>query len=146
MSYVAPHLNNLYFLTLCQRYGVYRVIRWLFMLKLGLGVAMLLAGADHVYLLCIFIARYTRPRPLTRQHLVFTSCVSNRVRQELKCQLSIFSAESNCDSVITSDWMSVSFSLLIYSGCYVFPFEDVSQLFPLLPRPLITLHFHWAVK
>ncbi|KAK5851147.1 hypothetical protein PBY51_001963 [Eleginops maclovinus] len=56
ISYIAPHLNNLYFLTLCQRYGVYQVIRWLFMLKLGLSVAMLLAGADHIYLLCIFIA------------------------------------------------------------------------------------------
>lgn len=56
ISYVAPHLNNLYFLTLCQRYGVYQVIRWLFVLKLGLSVAMLLAGADQVYLLCIFIA------------------------------------------------------------------------------------------
>ncbi|XP_077406670.1 transmembrane protein 180 isoform X1 [Vanacampus margaritifer] len=56
ISYVAPHLNNLYFLTLCQRHGVYQVIRWLFLLKLGLSVAMLLAGADHVYLLCIFIA------------------------------------------------------------------------------------------
>lgn len=58
ISYIAPHLNNLYFLTLCQRYGVYQVIRWLFILKLGLSVAMLLAGADHIYLLCIFIARY----------------------------------------------------------------------------------------
>lgn len=58
ISYVAPHLNNLYFLTLCQRFGVYQVIRWLFMLKLGLSVVMLLAGADHVSLLCIFIARY----------------------------------------------------------------------------------------
>ncbi|XP_076008317.1 transmembrane protein 180 [Genypterus blacodes] len=56
ISYIAPHLNNLYFLTLCQRYGVYQVVRWLFMLKLGLSVAMLLAGADHIYLLCIFIA------------------------------------------------------------------------------------------
>uniref|UniRef100_A0A096LVU5 Major facilitator superfamily domain containing 13A n=1 Tax=Poecilia formosa TaxID=48698 RepID=A0A096LVU5_POEFO len=56
ISYVAPHLNNLYFLTLCRRYGVYQVIRWLFMLKLGLSVVMLLAGADHIYLLCIFIA------------------------------------------------------------------------------------------
>ncbi|KAM4623488.1 transmembrane protein 180 [Polymixia lowei] len=56
ISYIAPHLNNLYFLTLCQRYGVYLVIRWLFVLKLGLSVAMLLAGADHIYLLCIFIA------------------------------------------------------------------------------------------
>lgn len=56
VSYIAPHLNNLYFLTLCRRYGVYHIIRWLFMLKLGLSVAMLLAGADHIYLLCIFIA------------------------------------------------------------------------------------------
>lgn len=56
-SYIAPHLNNLYFLTLCQRLGVYQVVRGLFLLKLGLSVAMLLAGADQVYLLCIFIAR-----------------------------------------------------------------------------------------
>uniref|UniRef100_A0A1A8N8W7 Transmembrane protein 180 n=1 Tax=Nothobranchius pienaari TaxID=704102 RepID=A0A1A8N8W7_9TELE len=56
ISYVAPHLNNMYFLTLCQRYGVYQVIRWLFLLKLALSVVMLLAGADHIYLLCIFIA------------------------------------------------------------------------------------------
>ncbi|XP_030630157.1 transmembrane protein 180 [Chanos chanos] len=56
ISYIAPHVNNLYFLTLCRKLGVYQVIRWLFLLKLGLSVAMLLAGADHVYLLCIFIA------------------------------------------------------------------------------------------
>ncbi len=57
VSYIAPHLNNLYFLALCQRYGVYQVIRSLFLLKLGLSLAMLLAGADYIYLLCIFIAR-----------------------------------------------------------------------------------------
>ncbi|KAG7267650.1 hypothetical protein CRUP_002018 [Coryphaenoides rupestris] len=56
VSFIAPHLNNLYFLTLCQRHGVYRVVRWLFVLKLALSVVMLLAGADHVYLLCVFIA------------------------------------------------------------------------------------------
>ncbi|XP_063077627.1 transmembrane protein 180 [Engraulis encrasicolus] len=56
VSYIAPHLNNLYFLALCQRYGVYQVIRSLFLLKLGLALAMLLAGADYIYLLCIFIA------------------------------------------------------------------------------------------
>ncbi|XP_065118682.1 transmembrane protein 180 [Paramisgurnus dabryanus] len=55
-SYIAPHLNNLYFLTLCRRFGVYQVIRWLFLLKLGLSIAMMLAGADQLYLLCIFIA------------------------------------------------------------------------------------------
>ncbi|KAI1887053.1 hypothetical protein AGOR_G00202070 [Albula goreensis] len=55
-SYIAPHLNNLYFLTLCRRFGVYQVIRWLFVLKLALSVLMMLAGADQVYLLCLFIA------------------------------------------------------------------------------------------
>ncbi|XP_068954942.1 transmembrane protein 180 isoform X2 [Petaurus breviceps papuanus] len=56
VSYIAPHLNNLYFLTLCQRWGVYAVVRGLFLLKLGLSLLMLLAGPDHLHLLCIFIA------------------------------------------------------------------------------------------
>ncbi|XP_023675967.2 transmembrane protein 180 [Paramormyrops kingsleyae] len=56
ISYIAPHINNLYFLTLCRRFGVYSVIRWLFVLKLALSAVMLLAGTDHVYLLCLFIA------------------------------------------------------------------------------------------
>ncbi|XP_029106131.1 transmembrane protein 180 [Scleropages formosus] len=56
ISYIAPHVNNLYFLTLCQRYGVYHVVRWLFVLKLTLSALMLLGGADQVYLLCVFIA------------------------------------------------------------------------------------------
>lgn len=57
VSYIAPHLNNLYFLSLCRRYGVYAVVRGLFFLKLALSIVMLLAGPDQVYLLCIFIAR-----------------------------------------------------------------------------------------
>ncbi|XP_035262519.1 transmembrane protein 180 [Anguilla anguilla] len=56
ISYIAPHVNNLYFLTLCKRYGVYQVVRWLFLLKLALSGAMMLAGADQIYLLCVFIA------------------------------------------------------------------------------------------
>ncbi|XP_026996309.1 transmembrane protein 180 [Tachysurus fulvidraco] len=56
ISYIAPHVNNLYFLTLSQKLGVYQVVRGLFLLKLGLSIAMLLAGADQVYLLCLFIA------------------------------------------------------------------------------------------
>ncbi|XP_066457024.1 transmembrane protein 180 [Eleutherodactylus coqui] len=55
-SYIAPHLNNMYFLSLCEKYGVYGVVRWLFILKLALSVIMLLAGPDQTYLLCIFIA------------------------------------------------------------------------------------------
>ncbi|XP_003475283.4 transmembrane protein 180 isoform X3 [Cavia porcellus] len=56
ISYVAPHLNNLYFLPLCRRWGVYAVVRGLFLLKLGLSLLMLLAGPDHPGLLCFFIA------------------------------------------------------------------------------------------
>ncbi|XP_045047337.1 transmembrane protein 180 isoform X2 [Desmodus rotundus] len=56
ISYVAPHLNNLYFLPLCRRWGVYTVVRGLFLLKLGLSLLMLLAGPDHPGLLCLFIA------------------------------------------------------------------------------------------
>ncbi|XP_039565184.1 transmembrane protein 180 isoform X2 [Passer montanus] len=56
VSYIAPHLNNLYFLSLCRRCGVYAVVRGLFFLKLALSVVMFLAGPDQVYLLCIFIA------------------------------------------------------------------------------------------
>ncbi|XP_051055790.1 transmembrane protein 180 isoform X3 [Phodopus roborovskii] len=56
ISYVAPHLNNLYFLPLCRRWGVYAVVRGLFLLKLGLSLLMLLAGPDCPGLLCCFIA------------------------------------------------------------------------------------------
>ncbi|MBV95413.1 transmembrane domain-containing protein, partial [Eschrichtius robustus] len=56
ISYVAPHLNNLYFLPLCRRWGVYAVVRGLFLLKLGLSLLMLLAGPDRPGLLCLFIA------------------------------------------------------------------------------------------
>ncbi|XP_018408906.1 PREDICTED: transmembrane protein 180 [Nanorana parkeri] len=56
ISYIAPHLNNMYFLSLCQKHGVYSVVRWLFIIKLVLSVLMLLAGPDQIYLLCIFIA------------------------------------------------------------------------------------------
>lgn len=63
ISYVAPHLNNLYFLPLCRRWGVYAVVRGLFLLKLSLSLLMLLAGPDHPGLLCFFIARYAPPAP-----------------------------------------------------------------------------------
>lgn len=56
ISYVAPHLNNLYFLPLCRRWGVYAVVRALFLLKLSLSLLMLLAGPDQPGLLCLFIA------------------------------------------------------------------------------------------
>nr|CAB3267057.1 transmembrane protein 180 [Phallusia mammillata] len=56
ISFVLPHINNIYFLGLCERHGVYLVIQWLFYVKLSLAVFMLLMGSNSVWLLCIFIA------------------------------------------------------------------------------------------
>lgn len=94
ISYVAPHLNNLYFLPLCRRWGVYAVVRGLFLLKLGLSLLMLLAGPDRPGLLCFFIARYAPPTlaptplcpppSLSRAPL---STGSNRVFTEGTCKL-----------------------------------------------------------
>ena len=57
ISFVAPHINNLYFLSLCRRWGVYSVIRILFTVKLLLALLMLMVGPSSTLLLCIFIAR-----------------------------------------------------------------------------------------
>ena len=57
VSFVAPHINNLYFLSLCRRFGVYSVIKWLFYVKLGLSVIMLMVGPNWPLLLCFYIAR-----------------------------------------------------------------------------------------
>ena len=67
LSFVAPHINNLYFLSLCRNYGVYRVVNWLFYVKLTLSVVMLTFGPNFPLLICLFIARYdnmVNPRSL----------------------------------------------------------------------------------
>jgi len=56
LSFLVPHLNNLWFLRLCRRHGVYRVIHILFYVKLLLAVIMCCVGAQYEFLLCIFIA------------------------------------------------------------------------------------------
>ncbi|XP_076467404.1 transmembrane protein 180-like isoform X2 [Babylonia areolata] len=56
ISFVAPHINNLYFLTLCRRWGVYSVIRTLFMVKLCMAAMMFMLGPSSTLLLCVFIA------------------------------------------------------------------------------------------
>ncbi|XP_029201215.2 transmembrane protein 180-like isoform X1 [Acropora millepora] len=56
VSFVAPHINNLYFLALCRRFGVYSVIKWLFYVKLGLSMIMLACGPNWSILLCFYIA------------------------------------------------------------------------------------------
>ncbi len=57
VSFVAPHINNLYFLSLCRTYGVYSVIKFLFIIKLTLSGFMLIIGPSYTLPLCLFIAR-----------------------------------------------------------------------------------------
>ncbi|XP_066927531.1 transmembrane protein 180-like [Clytia hemisphaerica] len=55
LSFLVPHINNLYFLQLCKRYGVYFIIKVLFMVKVSLALCMWHLGVSHWYLLCLFI-------------------------------------------------------------------------------------------
>ncbi|KAK7008592.1 transmembrane protein 180, partial [Biomphalaria glabrata] len=56
ISFIAPHINNLYFLSLCKKYGVYSVIRCLFLIKLALAIVMYHVGPEHIWMLAFFIA------------------------------------------------------------------------------------------
>ncbi|XP_033755959.1 transmembrane protein 180-like [Pecten maximus] len=56
ISFLAPHVNNLFFLELCKRYGVYAVIQLLFSIKLALSLFMFFMGPNNMWLLCLFIA------------------------------------------------------------------------------------------
>lgn len=67
-SFLVPHINNLYFLHLCKRYGSYNIIKTLFIIKLVLALLMWTLGMNYWYLLCMFI-------------------VSNRVFTEGTCRL-----------------------------------------------------------
>lgn len=55
LSFVAPHLNNVYLLTLGESYGVYRMVNLLFWFKLLLGVVMFIIGKTNAWFLAIFI-------------------------------------------------------------------------------------------
>ncbi len=57
VSFVVPHVNNLYFLSLCRKYGLYTVIKWLFYCKCVLCTVMFCFGPNHLWLLGLFIAR-----------------------------------------------------------------------------------------
>jgi len=56
LSFLLPHLNNIYFLKLCNNHGVYKVIKILFSLKFIFAFIMMISGPDNLFLLCIFIA------------------------------------------------------------------------------------------
>ncbi|XP_076087135.1 transmembrane protein 180-like [Mytilus galloprovincialis] len=56
ISFLAPHINNLYFLSLCRKFGVYNVINLLFFVKLLISITMFVAGPKNIWLLCLFVA------------------------------------------------------------------------------------------
>ncbi|XP_004365139.1 transmembrane protein [Capsaspora owczarzaki ATCC 30864] len=55
ISFVLPHLNNLYFSSLSERIGVYRVVRGLLAAKLVIAGALVLFGTSSQMLLTLFI-------------------------------------------------------------------------------------------
>ncbi|XP_056153276.1 transmembrane protein 180 [Lampris incognitus] len=141
ISYIAPHLNNLYFLTLCQRHGVYQVIHWLFLLKLGLSVAMLLAGADHIYLLCIFIASnrvFTEGTckllNLVISDLVDEDFVLNRRQQAASALLfgmvALVTKPGQTFAPLIGTWL-----LCVYTGYDIFERDAVKD--PLVAAPVV---------
>ncbi|KAL0984268.1 hypothetical protein UPYG_G00139240 [Umbra pygmaea] len=139
VSYIAPHLNNMYFLTLCKRYGVYTVIRWLFIVKLALSVAMLLAGADQVYLLCIFIAsnRVFTEGTCKLLNLVITDLVDedfvvNRRQQAASALLfgmvALVTKPGQTFAPLIGTWL-----LCVYTGYDIFDRNSVQDAAPVVP-------------
>lgn len=55
LSFLVPHLNNLYFLQLCSKHGTYLIIKTLFFIKLILPILMWMFGMNYWYILCVFI-------------------------------------------------------------------------------------------
>ncbi|XP_029645301.1 transmembrane protein 180 [Octopus sinensis] len=56
VSFVFPHINNLYFLSLCRRHGVYRVVLLMFVMKFLLTLTMCGIGSNCIWAICIYIA------------------------------------------------------------------------------------------
>lgn len=55
-SFVIPHINNVYFLSLCRKHGVYRIILLLFLFKFLLSILMLCVGPGCVWAVCVYVA------------------------------------------------------------------------------------------
>jgi hypothetical protein len=56
LSFVLPHINNVFFLRLSRTRGVYAVVRGLVVAKLLLAAIMFLVGRTYTAMLCLFIA------------------------------------------------------------------------------------------
>ncbi|VDL18886.1 unnamed protein product [Hymenolepis diminuta] len=56
VSFVLPHINNVFLLRASETYGTYVVIRGLFCVKVVLGVILLFFGASNLVVLSLFLA------------------------------------------------------------------------------------------
>lgn len=87
ISFVLPHINNVFLSALSNRWGVYSVVRLLFATKIASGVFMLVGGPGHVLWLALFIISnriFTGTGPRCRMFAIFTSVV---VHAEGACKL-----------------------------------------------------------
>lgn len=55
ISFVLPHLNNIFFSSLSARFGLYRVINLLFVCKLVVALSIWFAGSGNIFLLILFV-------------------------------------------------------------------------------------------
>jgi len=56
LSFLLPHLNNFYFLQLCEKKGTYHVIRSLLVVKFAMGLGVLLSDVNVLWVIAAFIA------------------------------------------------------------------------------------------
>lgn len=56
LSFLLPHLNNFYFLQLCEKKGTYHVIRSLLVVKFAMALGVLVADVNVLWLIAVFIA------------------------------------------------------------------------------------------
>ncbi|CAF1112015.1 unnamed protein product [Rotaria sp. Silwood1] len=55
ISFLIPHLSNIYFVYLCKLQGTYYVIRNLFYIKLFFSLYLFIQGNNSIMLICLFI-------------------------------------------------------------------------------------------
>lgn len=127
LSFFLPHVNNVYFTSLVERLGTYRVVYRLLLVKLGMAAAMLAGGPDNWVLIVLFVA-------------------SNRVFTEGICKLLnlVVSDLIDEDTVIHNRRSSVSALIFGTINLFTKPGQSFAPLFgtsvaPRLLSPAVPL-------
>eukprot|EP00038_Savillea_parva_P026118 m.51538 g.51538 ORF g.51538 m.51538 type:complete len:580 (-) comp7316_c0_seq3:73-1812(-) len=120
LSFLLPHLNNVYFSALVARIGSYSVIQGLLLMKLALGATMLALGPSSWIILSIFIA-------------------SNRVFTEGCCKLLNLVVSDLIDEDAVVHKRETSISALIFGTTNLFT-KPGQSLAPLIGTYYIARH------